>query len=457
MFKRYTFAALISLSVSASVVANDDYQAWLQQTQSDFQTYLDENDKAFLNMLNEKWEEVEIKPAKVRDTQPKPVTIPVVADKKSKQPTPKPVKANNEKKITEKKIPVPSTPVISDSKKPRLDENMMQELERKPFDVEVSAQQKPKPVVPVVTAKPKANDLVHTFDFFGEKISIAADRKFKTAFYGKVNNQSIAEYWKRLATKPHKDIIDQLDKVAEKLALNSWGKAMLIDSFSRSLHGFGNSRKLTSWFLLMKSGYDVKVAYNSDIYLLLPAEQIVYGKTFFTLEGKRYYAIDFNKQSDAIGKVYTYGGSHSSGKEKLNFDQPNNFAVTSMPKERVLKFEYAKKQYEFKVHYSQQKINFYNSYPQLDLDNYFSSDLPASVKNELVSQLKPITNKMNKQDAVNFLLRFVQMAFEYQTDDQQFREENYLYPLETLHYPYSDCEDRSALFSWLVENLLNLR
>ena len=47
--------------------------------------------------------------------------------------------------------------------------------------------------------------------------------------------------------------------------------------------------------------------------------------------------------------------------------------------------------------------------------------------------------------SVNRLLRFVQTAFEYKTDEDQFNTENYLFPLETLHYPYSDCEDRSAL------------
>jgi len=54
------------------------------------------------------------------------------------------------------------------------------------------------------------------------------------------------------------------------------------------------------------------------------------------------------------------------------------------------------------------------------------------------------------------LLRFVQTAFAYQTDGQQFNTENYLLPIETLHYPYSDCEDRASLFSWLVESLLGL-
>ena len=63
---------------------------------------------------------------------------------------------------------------------------------------------------------------------------------------------------------------------------------------------------------------------------------------------------------------------------------------------------------------------------------------------------------MTELEAVNFLLKFVQNAFEYRTDQQQFGEENFLFPEETLYYPYSDCEDRSVLFAWLVTELLDL-
>ena len=31
-----------------------------------------------------------------------------------------------------------------------------------------------------------------------------------------------------------------------------------------------------------------------------------------------------------------------------------------------------------------------------------------------------------------------------------------MFPEETLYYPYSDCEDRSILFAWLVHNLLGM-
>jgi hypothetical protein len=53
-------------------------------------------------------------------------------------------------------------------------------------------------------------------------------------------------------------------------------------------------------------------------------------------------------------------------------------------------------------------------------------------------------------------LNFVQTAFDYQTDGQQFGYERSLFADETFFYPYSDCEDRSILFAVLVRELLGL-
>ena len=86
----------------------------------------------------------------------------------------------------------------------------------------------------------------------------------------------------------------------------------------------------------------------------------------------------------------------------------------------------------------------------------FSAGMPSDTAYSLLTQLKPVVEGQSETEAVNRLLRFVQTAFEYKTDDDQFRQENYLFPLETLHYPYSDCEDRAALFAWLTESLLGL-
>ena len=38
----------------------------------------------------------------------------------------------------------------------------------------------------------------------------------------------------------------------------------------------------------------------------------------------------------------------------------------------------------------------------------------------------------------------------------QFDREKFLFPEETIFYPYSDCEDRSIIFAFLVTRLLGL-
>jgi len=92
----------------------------------------------------------------------------------------------------------------------------------------------------------------------------------------------------------------------------------------------------------------------------------------------------------------------------------------------------------------------------MDIQYYPQQGLPDATAQQLLNQLKPLIKGRSELDAVNLLLRFVQTAFTYKTDEQQFDQENYLLPIETLHYPYSDCEDRAAIFSWLVESLLGL-
>ena len=74
----------------------------------------------------------------------------------------------------------------------------------------------------------------------------------------------------------------------------------------------------------------------------------------------------------------------------------------------------------------------------------------------LLNNLRPLIKGKKEIEAVNFLLRFVQTSFKYKTDQENFSYEKVLFPEETLFYAYSDCEDRSIMFSFLIKNLTNL-
>ena len=413
--------------LSNNLHAESDYEKWRSQTLNDFQTYLDENDKAFIQFLQQKWQPVTVDPARQPDPEPKPVTPPQapqpapVAGKKPSDPTPKvslptpePVKAP----------PVAVTP----------------------------------PAKPPVAAVPplKSGQQQASFDFYGHAIAVPYHPQFRRNYNGGLNSKNIAAYWQQLAGSPHKETVTALQQQAQQLQLNDWGTAKLIDEFVRHLHRDTSSRQLTSWFLLVKAGYDARVAYDQRIHLLMTSDQELFGVNFFRLNNKRYYAVTLNDQPLKPGKVFTYDGQHEEGKRVLDFSNPTRFAVGGAEKERVLSFRAGQQDYKIRILYPEQYVRYFSSFPQLSLPNYFRAGLPAVTTDSLLSQLRPVVAGQTELEAVNRLLRFVQTAFAYKTDEDQFGSENYLFPLETLHYPFSDCEDRAALFAWLTETLLGL-
>lgn len=441
---------LTSLVLAASTFSinsqseNSEYEQWLKQTQSEFQSYLDENDKAFIGFLNKKWEEVDVEKTVKRDIKPKPLEMPIAEPVIITKTMPKVVKIEQEEK------PIIIQPI-----------SISKTIEtKKPLPLNLELNNSNTNITKIPSTKKDYNLRTEKFDFFGEKISIEYHKKFKQTFRKKISNKNIASYWENLATQPHKEIISQLSETATSLQLNDWGTALLFDQFARELHGSNqrnqSSRQLTSWFLLVKAGYNARIAYNDQVFLLMPSKQPLFSTTYFTLNNQRYYSVALNEKEMKPGKVFTYSGKHLDGQRNLDFSNPNNFIASSHKESRELSFSYGGENHTITISYPKDMINYFKTFPQLDLENYFSAGMPKETAFSLLTQLKPIVENQTETEAVNRLLRFVQTAFEYKTDDDQFQQENYLFPLETLYYPYSDCEDRAALFAWLTESLLNL-
>ena len=426
------FSIICSTSIFTlnSQAADSEYEQWLKQTKNEFQNYLDENDKAFIGFLNKKWKEVEVEKPITRDPDPKPINMPIA----------KPIVATkNSDKNQEPLKPIAIKPIII-VKPPIIEKNIKE--------------------APTAVVKKDLNIRTAKFDFFGEQVDIEYNKKFKQRFHSKINNNSIANYWQQLATQPHKKIITQLSKISKDLQLNDWGTALLFDQFSRELQGSNqhnqSSRQLTSWFLLVKAGFNARIAYNDQVFLLMPSKQQLFSTTYFTLDKQRYYSVSLNEKSMKPGKVFTYNGNHLNGQRNLDFSEPNKFIANKQQVKRDLSFTYKNKKHSINVIYPKNLVNYFKTFPQLDLKNYFAAGMPKETAYGLLTQLKPVIEGQSEIEAVNRLLRFVQTAFKYKTDDDQFHEENYLFPLETLHYPYSDCEDRAAIFAWLTESLLKL-
>lgn len=102
-------------------------------------------------------------------------------------------------------------------------------------------------------------------------------------------------------------------------------------------------------------------------------------------------------------------------------------------------------------------MEFFDSYPQSNGYNYFvNASLSSELKEQLYPALRQQLEGKSKKKQVQMLLDFVQTAFEYKTDDEQFGRERSFFGDESFFHPYNDCEDRSILFSILVRELVGL-
>ena len=434
-------ALLLFLSQASILLAQSDYEEWLKQEQKKIEDYKNEQDRLFMKFLEDDWKQFQVfQGLKVDDT-PKPADIPEIEPQPLKQ-------TEKERDDTIQEIDVPKT--HKSFKSPQAD--LKAKPATKPEQIKQEEVKKPQPA-----PKTKTNVASINVDFFEAPVSIPDESSLKISLKGKPNNESIAAYWKNISNAKFESTLDKAESYKKSLALNDWGYCSLLYSIGKKINkGDKTDALLFTWFMLNKSGYEAKVGYsNNNVYLLLPSKDDIFGAPYFTIDKKRFYVISLDGKELQLGSMYTYQGDYPKATRTISLDM-NSLPVLGSNVPRQVKFSYNGKKYTIKYTYNKNVVNYLNTYPHTVYPIYFSTPLMDQSYASLVEQLKPILSGKSKSEALNILLRFVQTAFEYKTDQQQFGKEKCLFAEETLYYPYCDCEDRSIIFAYLVKKLLGL-
>ena len=407
--------------------AQDAYQDWLEKQQAGFQEYQEQQDQQFSAFLKAEWEKLNAFKGIVPDETPKPVKIPVYKPPKEKdQPKPPPVT---------NPVAAPDIP-------------------------------KPKPAPkPAQLEMPRAAKVKHsralTIKFLGMRLGFEIDGEMARRPQGSIGKQFVSDYWEQITRTDYLSTLRQAMHVRQQLDLNDWGYGLLLKRIGEAM--YGNEEHLVdlfTWFMLLKSGYDAKVGYTSDrILLLLPSGDQIYSIPFFRFEGsqQKYYTIAFGEAPGGRhASVYIYKGDYAAAQTLMDFSVRTVPALNTAHETRVRTFTYKGTPYRVPTVVNKDIVELYRYYPLTPMAVFFNAAVSPSVNYRLLSSMGKLIDGKSEAEAVNMLLRFVQTAFEYQTDDQQFGREKYLIPDETLYYGSCDCEDRSILFAHLVRELVGL-
>ncbi|MDD5065550.1 MAG: hypothetical protein PHF84_00750 [bacterium] len=376
-------------------------------------------DEKFSKTLSEKWFEAKFKePEKLFD-EPKPADVPVA-------PVEKPVVPDN-------------TPVVV---------------------VAVPAAA----AVPAVVPEPapireEEDEFKVTFGFFGTIVEIVVPQKVKSIKPVKMKNSAIAAYWQQVSSLNHKNTLTRLHEYQTNFLVNDWAYLMFVQRVSKELYPEdGNLQNLYTWFLLIKTGYQARIGYDNErVYLLLPCTTQLYSKTFFKFDNENFYRLSSMPDEGQMGSVFTYPGAYPEANKRLELKVKQWPFLKEDMKKRNLSFNYGKDKYNLSVQYNQALIDFVKDYPQTTVDAYTRAPLSDSSQANMKKKLAVLLKGKKETEAVDILLAFVQKAFSYKTDEEQFGREKWFFPEETLFYPYSDCEDRSVIFAQLVTDLLGLK
>lgn len=389
----------------------------IEQLSKKFDDYVKEQDKAFTDYLTERWRQFQVFKGIEPPAQPKPDVFPTYQEPDRRE-APKP--------LPNLKTPPLITPKFT-----------------------------PDPLLPRVVKKEPDQFPVNVggIDFYGLNLSYEYDRAMAWKANSQINEDAISKYFEQLSSANYNSLLDQFYDYRNQMNLNDWGYYMLLRKASGQIAGNDqNTTRLLTWFLLIRSGYLSKVAfYENEIFVLLPVINQVYSRNYFTFNNLNYYMMEGDQNN-----LFTYENDFPEARRLFDLNVYSVLAIGEKSSSNKFNFTNQENEFAFNVNYNSHVIDFYKDYPQSDIKVYFDAMVSNELKASLVENFAPLVAGKSELEAVSLLLRFVQTAFNYKTDQDQFGYEKFFFADELFYYPYSDCEDRSVLFAYLVRSLLGL-
>ncbi len=445
---------LLSMGTCFAQMSFEEYR---KQQRAEYKQYKSEQQKAFdefrkkcndeyAEFMKHAWEKMEPQPA-VEPVKEK--VVPPVVFNEPEKPSNDSAKVEPTSNTPKKEEPLAKI------------ESKVAAIESKPIAVQPVVIVLPKPTPapePIVPSVEPTEDPTSaaTVKYYGTviKVKFPEPDKFKLK---NLSEDALSEAWKELSGDAYNVTLKDALDARKKYQLCDWAYVDLLQQITEKQYGKTNEAVFMQDYLLTQSGYRVRLgASDKDLYLLIASQYDLFNRSFFTIDGIKFYA--------AAGKVKGLKVCKApfENEKTLSMQIAQPQKLTSLASdERTLT---SKRGVTAKSKVNKNDINFFDKYPEACIGGdgttkwavYANTPLSPAIKESLYPQLKATTDKLSERDAVGAILNWVQTAFKYEYDDKVWGHDRVFFAEETLYYPACDCEDRSILFSRLVRDILGL-
>jgi len=313
-----------------------------------------------------------------------------------------------------------------------------------------------------LSAKTQSKEL--RVDFFTDIFLVKVDSTLVIRFPSEVSDHTLHHGYEQLNAANFHHLIDSLLLYKKQHELNDWLYYQLVRRVAQQLSPKEvnyAAYTLYKWFMLVKSGYDARLALSHQkIIFYVCNDEDIEDIPFFMIGNKKYMCLNYhdyariNLNDDPPVPVKI---------DITNADQAFSYKVTRMPDfkpaqdiEKKLEFVYDRKAYHFSIKLNTNIQAAFANYPGVDFESYFNIPMTRETYSSLIPLLKKNVARMSEKKGVDYLMRFTRYAFLYENDQENFGKEKRMSPQETLMSAYSDCDDRAALFFYLVKEIYNL-
>ena len=278
----------------------------------------------------------------------------------------------------------------------------------------------------------------------------------------KANNYSLNQFYDLYKEEKYSILLKSFQRQKDVLNLNDWMYYKLIVKTVNELYPKSKQlyKEVVVWFFLFESGYDIKTLFDkNNVYLYAPinsffendeesvcADVLIKGTKKFTILNI------LKKPSELL-----YFGTKENKEGKLFLIEAKSLPnLTPQVIKKKEKFYSGEEKYEIEYEIDTTLISIYRDAPSGCLGESFEVPLSKVTYNSLIPQLKELIKDKNNVEAGRIILSFVRETFKHKDDKIIYGREKFMTPEEALYYEYSDCEDRSALFYYLIKELLNI-
>lgn len=337
-------------------------------------------------------------------------------------------------------VPV-SKPSVSTSTIAKISTNVGNSREKEIKSVEI------KPVLPDIK--------VEEIDFFGTRVDIPCLPGYRILVKSS-SESDISNAWSKAADIDFSYLLETLKKHKQQLNLNDWGFLLLVQKAAETI--YNGQQSLASVFLtaycMNQLSQSVRMGrMDNKLVLLVEIRETMYDIPQINCDGKMYTLLCDNFKGSSV-RIMTYTKSFPNATQSLSMALPQLPLLSENIQTRYLPNRWQDTIIQVTV--NKNLVDFYATMPQTEFTVYGNAGSSLQF-NVLMDKLKIFLRGKDNYEAAALLLEFVQNAFEYQSDRQQFGHEKIFFLDENLYYPYNDCEDRAILYCRLIRSLLGLK